>query len=467
MTRGLLMILLATVSIAAGGERRPARGPLRVHRTNPRYFTDDGRRAVFLAGSHMGWELQDHAWGREHVFDYDGFLKMFEAHGLNLMRLWVVEHTRADKGNPKAIATPMPWLRSGPGKALDGGPKFDLSKFDPAYFGRLRARVKAAGDRGIYVVVMLFQGWSIHRQRGPNPWFGHPLNPRNNVQGIDGDANGDGEGREVHTLTKPKITTLQRAYVRKVIDTVNDLDNVLYEIANEAGGYSTVWQYQMIRFVKRCEAGKPKQHPVGMTVQIRKGSNKVLFASPADWVSPNREGGYDREPPAADGRKVILSDTDHHGAKPYAERREWVWRSFLRGHNLLFLDMYPDQETKQLDRIADARLDPKWEPIRQAMGHARTLADRIDLAAMTPRGDLASSGHCLARPGREYLAYLPTGGTVTVDLSAAKGLLTVRWINPRSGESREDRPLFGGRRHTFASPFRGDALLHLRVKGAR
>jgi len=457
----LALCLLATTAAMA------AKGPLRVHPENPRYFTDGSGKAVFLAGSHMGWELQDDAWGREHTFDYDGFLDALEKHGLNLMRLWVVEHTRADQGNPKAVAHPMPWRRTGPGKALDGGPKFDLTQFDPAYFRRLRARVKAAGGRGIYVVVMLFQGWSVHRHRGPNPWFGHPFNPRNNIQSIDGDANGDGEGREVHTLSSPKITHCQRAYTRRVIDTVNDLDNVLYEIANEAGGYSTVWQYQMIRFIKQYERTKRKQHPVGMTVQIRKGSNKVLFASPADWVSPNREGGYDREPPAADGRKVILSDTDHHGAKPYAERREWVWRSFLSGHNILFLDMYPDQETKQLDRIADARLDPQWEPIRQAMGRARALADRIDLAAMAPRGGLASTGYCLASPGGEYLVYLPTGGTVAVDLSAAKGLLAVQWLNPRTGESRDDRPLFGGRRHTFAAPFAGDAILHLRSKGGR
>ena len=466
MTRGLLMILLASL-VATGAERRPARGPLRVHPANPRYFTDDGRRAVFLAGSHMGWELQDNAWGREHVFDYDGFLKMSETHGLNLMRLWAVEHTRADKGNPKAVATPMPWLRTGPGKALDGGAKFDLSTFDPAYFERLHARVKAAGDRGIYVIVMLFQGWSLHAHRGPNPWFGHPLNARNNIQGIDGDANGDGDGREVHTLTNRKITAIQRAYVRKVIETVNDLDNVLYEIANEAGAYSTVWQYQMIRYVKQVERTKPKQHPVGMTVQIRPGRNKMLFDSPADWISPNREGGYDRDPPAADGRKVILSDTDHHGAKPYAERREWVWRSFLRGHSLLFLDMYPEQETKQLDRIADARLDPKWEPIREAIGQARALADRMDLAAMSPHSDLVSGEYCLASPGTAYLVYLPMGGTVTVDLSGANCMLSEEWINPRTSKTHRGRSLLGGRRRPFAAPFHGDAILLIQAQGDR
>lgn len=36
-----------------------ATGPLRVHPTNPRYFTDDGQRAVYLTGSHTWDNLQD------------------------------------------------------------------------------------------------------------------------------------------------------------------------------------------------------------------------------------------------------------------------------------------------------------------------------------------------------------------------------------------------------------------------
>jgi hypothetical protein len=34
---------------------------------------------------------------------------------------------------------------------------------------------------------------------------------------------------------------IQEAYVKKVIDTVNDLDNVLYEISNESRGSSDEW----------------------------------------------------------------------------------------------------------------------------------------------------------------------------------------------------------------------------------
>ena len=42
---------------------------------------------------------------------------------------------------------PQPFVRSGPGTALDGKPKFDLTRLDQAYFDRLRSRVVEAGSR--------------------------------------------------------------------------------------------------------------------------------------------------------------------------------------------------------------------------------------------------------------------------------------------------------------------------------
>src|SRR5207253_5302137 len=121
--------------------------------------------------------------------------------------------------------------------------------------------VKAADERGIYVSIMLFEGWGLQFAS----WDGHPFNVHNDINGIDGDPNGDGKGTETHTLAIPVVTRLQEAYVRRVIDTVTDLDNVLFEVANESGLYSTEWQYYMIKYVKTYEARQPKQYPVGMT----------------------------------------------------------------------------------------------------------------------------------------------------------------------------------------------------------
>jgi hypothetical protein len=81
------------------------------------------------------------------------------------------------------------------------------------------------------VGVMLFQGFSISRKsrsRRDTPWAYHPFHRANNVNEIDGDLNGDGEGYETHELRVPEITRIQEAFVRQVVDIVNDLDNVIH-----------------------------------------------------------------------------------------------------------------------------------------------------------------------------------------------------------------------------------------------
>ena len=146
----------------------------------------------------------------------------------------------------------------------------------------MRSRVSAARDHGIYVAVMLFQGWSVGKKPNfpGNPWRGHPFHRENNVNGIDGDLNGDDEGKETHTLQLAAITALQEQYIRKVVDTLNDLDNVLWEISNESDSGSKEWQYHMIRFIKSYEADKPKQHPVGMTVAFPDGDERRSVRKP-------------------------------------------------------------------------------------------------------------------------------------------------------------------------------------------
>jgi len=80
--------------------------------------------------------------------------------------------------------------------ALDGKPKFDLNQFNQVYLDRLRQRVIQAGKRGMYVYVMLFDGWSVEIKSPSThqPWKGHPFNLSNNVNGVNGDLIDDGQG---------------------------------------------------------------------------------------------------------------------------------------------------------------------------------------------------------------------------------------------------------------------------------
>lgn len=168
-------------------------GLLRVHPDNPRYFTDgtvapDGSlKAVYLTGSHTWANLIDRGTtDPPPEFDFPDYLDFLERHHHNYIRLWGRQISwHKNYGDVELHAAPLAWQRSGPGRALDGKPKFDLTKFDPNYFGRLRSRVQAAGERGIYVSIMLFGGY---QEAGPD-WTGNPFHRDNNINGIDGDPN--------------------------------------------------------------------------------------------------------------------------------------------------------------------------------------------------------------------------------------------------------------------------------------
>jgi hypothetical protein len=179
-----------------------------------------------------------------------------------------------------------------------------------------------------------------------------------------------------------------------------------------------------------------------------------MLASPADWISPGRADGYAEDPPAWRGEKVSLLDTDHIWG--VGGNAAWVWKSFLRGHNPIFMDPYDGSVLGKPD-------DPRWPPMRRALGQTRRFAERLDLAAMTPADKIASTGYCLAHPGQDYLVYVPDGGAVEVDLSAATAKLSVAWFDPAGERTIAGEAVSGGAQRKLQSPFSGHAVLHLKA----
>lgn len=445
-----------------------ATGPLRVNPANPRYFTDGSGKVIYLAGSHTWANLPDR--GRLNppgvAFDYAAYMKWVVDHNFNFMRLWTAELPDAGPGpdysEGNIVGLPWKWLRTGPGQATDGGLKFDLTKLDQSYFDRMRVRTITAGQNGIYVSVMLFNAFEW--QFDTNPKDGDPFAAGNNVNHISCPETCPTNG----ALIPDAVWEIETAYIRKVVDTVNDLDNVLYEAANEAGSpYSDSWQVRVVNYVKQYESSKPKQHPVGMTFQWKGGSDLTLYNSPADWISP---GGH---VPPSDGRKVIVNDTDHsygyvdfkHDGQP--AQRAWVWENFAVGNNVLFMDPYltkwPERNYpggNTADPEVGVRPDRYWDVIRDAMGSAETYANRMNLGAMTPQGALSSTGHCLANPGVEYLVYQPSSKGFTLHLPA--GNYQYEWFNPTTNLVAGTGALtVADGNQPFTAPFQGDAVLYL------
>ena len=469
--RRILLGSVAWTACTLMAMAQPFHGPLRVGTVNPRYFTDDAGNAIYLTGSHTWANFQDQGGtfpSPPPVFDYGKYLDFLQMYNHNFFRLWVMEQSRwtLETSDDLYWFFPGPWYkRTGPGNANDSLPRFNLDSLDDSYFARVRQHVVLAGERGMYVSIMLFNGWNVTSAKGGvglnNPWKGHPFNKDNNVNGIDGDTNGDSSGIEIQHLVSgggdgnAAVTAYQIRYVHRVIDEVNDLDNVLYEISNESDAGAVAWQYLMIDSVKAYEQAKPKQHPVGMSAMYPGGSDQVLYASHADWVAPANYSGD------ADGAKVIVYDTDHTAGIGGDE--VWVWESFCQGFNTLFMDGYDGSAYGNNIEGFDTSL-VVWKHLRAAMGQTRAYSLRMDLQHTIPNGSTSSTGFCLEPTGTtwvDYLAYSPVGASFTVNLSKVSGDLNVEWFNTLDGTTITGTTVTAGSTQSFNPPFSGESILYL------
>ncbi len=66
--------------------------------------------------------------------------------------------------------------------------------------------------------------------------------------------------------------------------------------------------------------------------------------------------------------------------------------------------------------------------------------ESVPFYTMTPRQDLVDNGFCLAEPGRRYLVYLPSGGTVNISLGPPlrREPYAVTWINAKKPSQTYD-----------------------------
>lgn len=474
-----ILLLFGVTGLAWSG---PITAPLRALSTNPHYFTDGSGKAIYLTGSHTWNNLQD--WGTNgsiQPLDFSAYVKMLVAHHHNFTLLWATElptfrglPTTAS-APPDFSVTPQPWQRTGPGNASDGKPKFDLTQFNQAYSDRLRDRVRQLNAAGVYAGIYLFTGEWLLRFRFAGD--GYPFTGANNVNGLD-----DGGGLGSVTMTAPNaITTLQDAYVKKVIDTLNDLPNVLWIVSEEAPKDSIWWNSHLIALIRSYEVGKPLQHPIGYGV-LEDNKDATILDSDADWIAPaakispttSRGSGH---PPD----KVNINDSDHSYFGIWNDspqvNRNYFWINFTNGNQTLFMDPYVVYYPRENRNLCPAPVngissqpDRRWENVRATMGAIRSYADRMNLAAMTPQGKLSSTGHALvsvnaAHP--EYLIYAPAGGRFTVDMSGSKGKFAVEWLHPATGVKIAGTEVSGGTTRAFTPPFRGDAVLYLRAKARR
>jgi len=106
---------------------------------------------------------------------------------------------------------------------------------------------------------------------------GYPFTGANNINSVDDGYSGGKKGVGSITMTAPNaITRFQDAYVEKVIDTLNDLPNVLWIVSEEAPANSTWWNNHQIAHTRAYESKKAHQHPIGYGGAYRSPGHNTL-----------------------------------------------------------------------------------------------------------------------------------------------------------------------------------------------
>ena len=282
--RVAFLLVAAAVAVVGAQAQSPlpatpttAPGPaqtLRLHPDNPRYFLFQGKPTVVItSGEHYGALLNLD-------FDYRRYFDALQGAGLNGTRIFA--GTYVETGGNFDIASNTldpargrflsPWARSTTDGYADGGPKFDLTRFDEAYVARLRDVLTAASSRGIIVELVLF--CPLYEE---SMWAVSPMNPANNVNGLPAIARD-----AVLTLDRSgPLLAVQEAVARHLVAAVAGFDNVYLEICNEP--YATkvpeAWERHMTTVVADAVAKLPQ--PVLLSQNVANQGRRVVGPHPA------------------------------------------------------------------------------------------------------------------------------------------------------------------------------------------
>ncbi len=437
---GALFALHALLFLPAPAQAPPSESlTLRIHPEYPHYFQGPDRKPLLLIG--------DYTWGTfsDADFDYKAQLDALAARGLNFARIWLwwgCEELPA----PDNKLHIEPFLRPGPGTANDGRPKYDLTRFHPAFFDRLRDLCAAARERGIYLQLITVDAWMLKHS---HLWKLHAFHRDNNSNGVDGDPRSTGTGTDGRqgfcSLGNPQALEFQKAYLRKLLDSVNDFDNILLEIANE-NYYGDEWERRLCEFLRECERDKPRQH-VLMPLDLLSHSNVVQKWDPKVIHAALIEKRRLRQP--------LIFDTDWIINNDDGAIRRSMWAAVLSGGHF----NYMDDSLEFRGRPAPDRR----AKLHAQIGHLAGFMKLLRPWEMRPGDALVQSGYALAMASTEVLAaYLPAGGKVTLDLTPLEGALEARWFDPLEGTWGGKLTAQGGAPQELSAPNANDWALLLR-----
>jgi hypothetical protein len=391
------------------GAATPINQPPQIHPSDPHRLSI-GNSTFTVAGYYpsLGAFTAD---SDDHTL-YQRMIDTLASNGINFFRITLT------MGQPYGTS-PNPYLRTGPGQATDGGPKFDLNRFDQSFFDYWRNIVEYARARGVVVQIAMLDGWhalgDVVEDNGPGRRWGVVYDyyyATNNVNGLAVFNTND------YFNTQNAVYGYQQALLRKIVDTLGDLPNIVWEVANESGRPD--WELPLADVVTSHE--RSRNFPVHL-VMPRDLPGHQFVAGHCD----NGAVSTHNDLVAAFGQnRVQISDNDCIGADTADVRRYKAWAALTAGAQINFFHF--DLTLPSVLASADAREGMRYIGLQQKF--VQDLG--IDLAGMHPADNEVTYGWALGRTGSEYIIYMSGGWTSIPSIPSASRAV---WFNTRDGSS--------------------------------
>jgi hypothetical protein len=358
-----------------------------------------------------------------------------------------------------------PWARSETPGYAGGGAKFDLKKWDEAYFQRLKTFLTEAANRGIVVELVLFCPFYEESM-----WKLSPMNSANNINGIGTLARDAVYNRDKNGA----LQGIHEALVKKLVTELNAYDNLYFEVCNEPyfGGVTDDWQRRVIDVIVSAEKPLANQHLISQNVA--NGSKKIENPHPAVSIF----NFHYASPPSAVKENFGLNkvigenETGFKGTGDTHYRME-AWEFLLAGGGL-----YNNLDYSFAVGHEDGTYQyPPKTPGGGNLGFRKQIAvlkkfvESFEFVRMKPDEALLKAGlptngraRVLSEPGRQYAAYFFGGPSATPSLALPAGQYKAEWLSPITGNILQSESITAkGIPVELASP-KFDPDIALRIK---
>jgi hypothetical protein len=391
------------------------------------------------------------------------------------------EHSTVSRtdGNVWAPFYEMPWERSGAGTAADGLSRFDLARFNPWYFERIREFARLCDRNGLVLYHNLYNTHNVLEI--PPHWVDYPWRPANNINDTGlpepppiqpGDrihlAN------QVYDVSHPVRRALHRALILHTLDELSGARNLFFCL-----GFQFAGPLSFQEFFEDTVAEWEKK--TGRAVRIQLATSKditdAILADPARarqvavidmryWQY--RPDGSLWAPPGGKNlafRETIARDFGRSDDTPPDTTPLQVYRQVREYH-----DRYPDKAIVAWHGGAGpipvlmaggAQALMRNPSAGQGQGRSvdrTTLDDFVrehlanTLMNMQPRDGAAADPEqtwCLADDrGESVLFYSLAGASITLLRALSQNSYTGLWFDPRTGNTRPLEAPVSGRAGT-------------------